>query len=211
MLNIKSINIKRVVLLFIFISSILQANMGAVLIIPNDASVVMGIYTGVSRASGTTEIKSTNSAIDGNSFKYINATAFVCAMIGLQNKYYRSSLVYDINSDQDIQMQRVLMNFDFMIGEKKGFRPILGFGVGVAMNSYEINYKNVEQDNGILAFRAGTEYSMNENNSIELLLEYSYMMTNDLGKSFYEGDDFTTYNIKNKDDIILRIGYNFEF
>ncbi len=198
-------------LLFIFISSLLQANMGAVLIIPRDAKFVMGVYTGVSQASTTTEIESTNSAIDGKKLNYDNNVALLGAIIGLQNNYYRFSFSYDVNNDQDLELQRALMNFDFMIGEKEGFRSMLGFGVGVAMSSYDINSKNIKQDNGLVAFRVGTEYIINESKSIEILLEYAYLITNSIGKSFYEGTDFTTYNIKNRNDIILRIGYNFEF
>ncbi len=201
----------KLLLLFILSNTLLQANMGAILIIPRDANVVMGIYSGASKTSTTTEIESTNSAIDGDSFNYDTSVAFIGAMIGVQNDYYRLSLSYDINSDSDLELQRALMNFDFMIGEKEGFRPILGFGVGVAMCSYDINSKNIKQDSGLLAFRAGTEYSINKSNSIEVLLEYSHVITNSLGKSFYEGSDFTTYNIKDKDDIMLRIGYNFGF
>lgn len=185
--------------------------MGALLIIPRDANVVIGVYSGISKASSITEIESTNSAIDDQSFQYDNNVAFIGAMIGIQNDYYRFSFSYDINSDSDIELQRALMNFDFKIGDKDSFRPILGFGVGIAMSAYNINNKTVKQDNGLLAFRAGTEYSIDKLNSIEILLEYSYVMTNSIGKSFYEGSDFTTYNLKDKDDFILRIGYDFEF
>ncbi len=202
--------IKRGILLFMFLCSLLEANMGAILIIPRDANVVMGIYSGASQTSTTTEIESTNSAIDGDSFNYDNSVVFLGAMIGIQNDYYRLSLSYDANSDSDLELQRALMNFDFMIGEKEGFRPMLGFGVGVAMCSYDINNKNIKQDNGLLAFRVGSEYILNESSSLEILLEYSYSITNSIGKSFYEGSNFTTYNIKDKNDIMLRIGYNFQ-
>lgn len=204
-------NLKRIMLLIIFISSFLEASMGAILILPRDANVVIGINSGISRTSSSTEIKSTNSAIDGQSYSYNNLVAFIGGMIGIQNDFYRLSLAYDINSDKDIQMQKVLMNFDFKIGEKDSFRPIVGFGVGVAMNSYDINYKTIKQDNGLLVCRTGTEYILDESNSLEFLLEYSYVVTNNTGKSFYEGDDFTTYNIKDKDDISFRIAYNYEF
>ena len=198
-------------LLLIFISSFLQANMGALFIIPRDAKVVMGVYSGVSQASTTTEIESTNSVIDEQLFNYDNNVALLGAMIGIENDYYRFNFSYDMNSDPDLELQRALMNFDFMIGQKEAFRPMLGFGVGAAMCSYDINNKKIKQDNGLLAFRAGTEYIINESKSIEILLEYSYLITNNVGKSFYEGSDFTTYNIKDKHDIMLRVGYNFEF
>lgn len=192
-----------------FFSAILEANMGVILIIPKDAKVVIGIYSGISKASSVTEIESTNSAIDGQSFNLNNSALTLGGMVGVQNDYYRFSFSYDINNDADIQMRRALINFDFKIGEKDSFRPMLGFGVGVATNTYDINSKKVKQGNGVLSFRAGTEYVFDKTNSLEILLEYSYLMTNGLGKSFYEGSDFTTYNIREKDDITLRVGYNF--
>lgn len=185
--------------------------MGALLIIPRDANFVVGAYSGVSKSSHTTEIESTNTAIDAQSFHYDNNVAFIGAMLGIQNDYYRFSLSYDINNDSDLELQRALMNFDFKLYQRDGFRPMLGFGVGVAMNSYNINNKTINQDNGVLTFRAGTEYSIDKSNSIEILLEYSYTMTNSVGKSFYEGSDFTTYNITDQNAIMLNIGYNFQF
>lgn len=203
--------IKKLILFLILSSSLLHASMGALLIIPRDANVVMGIYSGAIKTSTTLGIESTNSAIDTQSFKHENVAAFLGTMIGLQNDYYRFNLTYDINSDSDLELQRILMNFDFMIGERESFRPMLGVGVGVAKCSYDINNKNIKQESGLLVFRAGTEYAIDNSNSIEMMLEYSHVITNSVGRNFYEGDDFTTYNIEEKNDIILRIGYNFTF
>lgn len=130
-------------------------------------------------------------------------------MIGLfisaQNSFYRLSLSYDIESDVDVKLQRGLLNADFK------FKPLIGFGVGAVSSSYALNGKAINQSNGVLAFRAGTEYLIDKSNSLEFLLEYSHTLTSRVGKSFNDGIDFTTYNIDNQNAIMFRIGYSFEF
>ncbi|MBU0631912.1 hypothetical protein KKA17_04640 [bacterium] len=202
---------KKIVILYLIFTSSLFANMGAMLILPQDSDIAMGIYSGISQNSSKVDIESTNSAKNEKSFNFDNTDVLIGGYIGVENSYYRLSLSYDINNDPDVQVQRALLNFDFKIIEKKGLRPMVGFGVGVAMSSYNPYGKNIKDDNGVLAFRAGTEYRVDESNSIEILLEYSHTLTSGIGKSYYEGSDFTTYDLSKQNSVILRIGYNFLF
>ena len=192
-------------------SSTLFANVGAILIIPKKGDMVVGVYSGISQASSRIDIKSTNSSLDAQRFSFDNTNAVIGGYIGVENSYYRLSFSYDINNDPDVELQRALMNFDFKFGEENGFRPLVGFGVGVAKSSYDIYQKTIKDENGVLAFRAGAEYRLDQSNSIEVLLEYSYILTSGAGESFYDGNDFTTYTINKQNSITLRIGYNFEF
>jgi hypothetical protein len=199
------------ILLFLSSALLLNASMATILIIPRDAKVVVGVYLGLSHSSTTTEIESTDAYLDNKSYKFINNSALSGALIGVQNRYYRLSFSYDVNSDKDMQVKRYLMNYDFKIGKREGFRALVGFGIGSTHSSYELNHKEIEQDNAVLAFRTGSEYTINESNSIEILAEYSYVMIDTIGKSFYENGEYTTYNINKKRDIALRVGYSYEF
>ncbi len=193
-----------------FVSSSLFANIGAILIVPRDADVVTGIYSGSFTLQTDVVITSTDNTLDSNAYDFGGTQPFIGGYIGIQNSYYRLSISYDVNYYSDIQLQRYLLGFDFMIGDKDGFRPMLGFGIGVAESRYEINKKELCHSNGVLAFRAGTEYTIDVDQSLEFLVEYSYMLDS-IGTSYYDGVDFTTYNVKDQQAIMLRVGYSFEF
>ncbi|MGB5965881.1 MAG: hypothetical protein WBF77_06480 [Sulfurimonadaceae bacterium] len=199
------------VLLLTLVTLPLFANVGAILLVPRDAKVVVRAYSGVSKTSSVITIESTNDIIDGASFSYDSTNGLIGGAVGIQNSFYRLSLSYDIDSNTDVKLQRALLNSDFKFYEQDGFKPLVGFGVGVAMSAYAVNQKNIKQDNGVLALRTGAEYVVDESNSLEFLLEYSYILTSKTGVSYYEGSDFTTYNIKKQNTAMLLMGYSFEF
>ena len=201
---------KLLFILLMFVTSSLYANMGAILIVPRDANVVTGIYSGSSTLSTEIAITSTDNTLDGSSYNFGGTEPFIGGYIGIQNSFYRLSISYDVNYYSDIQLQRYLLGFDFMIGDKNAFRPMVGFGVGVAESKYTINTKNIDHSNGVLAFRTGVEYTIDADQSLELLVEYSYMLDS-LGSNYYDSVDFTSYNVKDQQAIMLRVGYSFEF
>lgn len=197
-------------LLLTFFASSLFANMGALLIVPRDAAVVIGLCSGLSAISTGITIDSTDPALDGRSYRFRDTDPFVGGLIGVQNAYYRLSLSYDINDYSDIKLQRYLLGFDFKTGDKNGVKPIAGFGVGVAESRYKIGAKSIDQSNGLLAFRGGAQYRIDRHNTLEFLLEYSRMLDSG-GSDYYDGADFTTYRIEEQHAIMFHAGYNFTF
>ena len=197
-------------LLLTFFTSSLFANMGAVLIVPRDAAVVIGLYSGLSAISTDITIDSTDPALDGRSYRFRNTDPFIGGLIGVQNAYYRLSLSYDINDYSDIKLQRYLLGFDFKIGTQNAFRPMAGFGVGVAESRYKAGGKSIDQSSGLLVFRGGMEYRIDKDNTLEFLLEYSHMLDSG-GSNYYDGADFTSYKIEEQHAIMFRAGYNFEY
>ena len=198
----------------LFISSMLMAslsaNMSSLLIIPRDAVVAIGIYGGSSTVLSGIEVDSTDITLDGKAYDIDKTEAFFGGYLGLQNSHYRFSISYDVNNNSDLRLERLLINFDYKIGAKDAFRPMIGFGVGASNSSYIIDGRDISQDKGVIALRGGTEYFINDHHSVEFLLEYAYMLDSGSGDAFYD-DEFTTYDIKDQSNIILRIGYTFAF
>ncbi len=184
--------------------------MGALLIFPQDAKVVTGIYSGSSSISTQITVDSTDSTLDKSNYSFADIAPFIGGYIGLQNSYYRLSVSYDINYYSEIQLQRLLFNFDYRLGKQDKFRPVIGLGVGAAESKYEINGKTIDHSNGVLVFRTGTHYTIDAHHSLELLLEYSYMLDS-RGSSYYTEDVFTSYNVGDQQVIMLRLGYSFTF
>ncbi len=201
---------RNTLVLLTFFTSSLFANMGAILIVPRDAAVVIGLYSGLCAVSTDINIDSTDPALDGRSYRFRNTDPFIGGLIGIQNSYYRLSLSYDINSDSDIRLQRYLLDFDFKIGNQNRFRPVAGFGVGVSSSRYKVDGKKIDQNNGLLVFRAGAEYRIDKDNALEFLLEYAHMLDAG-GSNYYNGTDFTTYTIGEQHAVMFRAGYNFTF
>ncbi|MDA3946361.1 MAG: hypothetical protein PF439_06745 [Helicobacteraceae bacterium] len=199
-----------VFVLIIFVHTSLLANMGALLLFPQDAEVVAGVYSGGSAISTEITIDSTDNTLDQNNYNFIGIKPFIGGYIGLQNSLYRLSISYDINYYSEIQLQRFLFNLDYRLGAQNDYKPVIGFGIGAAESKYEINSKTIDHSNGVLVFRTGTLYTIDTDHSLELLLEYSYMLDS-LGSSYYTKDAFTSYNVEYQQVIMLRFGYNFEF
>ncbi len=187
------------------------ANMGALLIIPKDPQPVISIQIGGMRSSTDIDKSSVGPALDNGSFEFTESAPFIGGLIGLQNSFYRFSLSYDYTNGSDIDMERFLMNFDFKIGTEGGFRWLLGTGVGVAQSSYELDNRSLKQSNGILSFRGGTEYVLSEKSSLEFIVEYSYSLNSSSSKSYYDENNFTSYEIEDQNGIIMRVGYSFWF
>jgi len=201
----------RLLFTLVFLSFPLFANMGALLIIPKDGAFVMGVYSGSSSVSTDIQTDSTDALLDGRRTSIDNTDALLGGYVGVQNSYYRFSLSYDLTNSSELELERFLLNFDFMIGDKDGFRPMLGFGIGPTISEYTLDNRIISQSKGVIVFRAGTEYSINRQNSFEVLLEYSHMLDSVGSKSYSDGTDFTSYKIESQHGIMLRIGYNFEF
>ncbi len=192
-------------------SSQTYANMGALLIIPKDPQPVISLHFGGMRSSTDIDRSSVGPALDDGSFEFTESTPFIGGSIGLQNSFYRFSLSYDYTNGSDIDIERFLMNFDFKIGAEEGFRWLLGTGVGVAQSSYDLDHRSLQQSNGILSFRGGTEYVLNEKSSLEFIVEYSYSLSSSSSKSYYDENNFTSYKIEAQNGLIMRIGYSFWF
>ena len=192
------------------LTSSLFANMGSLLIIPTDAVVAVGIYTGSSTVLSNIEVESTDENLNGKITDIDKTEPFFGGYLGLQNAHYRFSVSYDVNNNSDLKLERLLINFDYKIGVQDGFRPMIGFGVGASESSYTMDGRDIKQDKAVIALRTGAEYFINGHNSIELLAEYAYMFDSS-GDSFLYDDEFTTYDIKNQNAIMFRIGYNFAF
>lgn len=196
--------------LLFFLSS-LSANMGAILLLPTNAKPVIGIYTGTTKTKTDIEIKSTDNSIDGDKYTYNNDSTLIGVFIGAENEYYRLSFSFDKENTTKLQLDRFLINLDYKLTSYKNFKPMFGFGIGASSSTYNINNKEINQENGTIVFRIGSEVLIEKSNSIEILIEYSNMLTSNIGKSFYENNEFTTYDIKKQNSIMLRIGYNFKF
>lgn len=168
--------------------STLFANMGALLLLPQD-----------------------DNTIDGSSYTFVHTTPMIGSFIGVENSYYRFGLSYDINNDKDVRLERLLINFDFTLSKEKGLNPLIGVAIGATTSKYYINQKKIKQNNGVYVLRVGGQYILDNLNNIDILIEYSHLNTNNIGKSYLQNDVFTTYNIVKKNDILLRIGYNFVF
>ena len=192
-------------------SSQVFANMGAILIIPKDPQPVISLQIGGMRSSTDINRSSVGPALDNGSFEFTESAPFVGGLIGLQNSFYRFSLSYDYTTGSDIDIERFLMNFDFKLGGEEKFRWLLGTGIGVAQSSYDLDNRSLKQSNGILSFRGGTEYRLNEKSSLEFIVEYSYELNSSSSKSYYDDNNFTSYTIEDQNSIIMRVGYSIWF
>jgi len=201
----------RVVLFLLLMVVWLKANMGAIILIPTNGKFTAGIYGGAGYLVSRVDVTSTNPALDGITLQNDNAVAAVGGFVGVTNDYYRFSFSYDITSDPDIALQRGLMNFDYMFEMRHNVKYLFGVGFGVAMCAYDINKKHIKQSKGLVAGRVGFQYHLQNQDSVEMMLEYSQAIINNLGKSFYETNDFSTYDIKKLQGVWLRVGYNFLF
>ena len=201
----------KLLFLLLLAGSALFANMGAIIIIPTDSAFIMGVYSGSSSVSTEIQTDSTNTVLDGRKTTIDTTDAFLGGYLGVQNSYYRFSLSYDLTDSSELELARLLFNFDFKIADKGKYRPILGFGIGATTSEYTLDNRNISQDKGVIVFRAGTEYSINRQNSLEVLVEYSHMLDSGGSQSYLDRTDFTSYKVDSQDGIMLRIGYNFEF
>ena len=200
--------IMKILFFLLYLQTALMAYNGVNLLMPQNSDAVLGVYTGVANSRGEVSCESSDAAVDVQNVKHNNIVALGGVYLGFQNDGYRFSFSYDANSDSDISLQRVLINFDFMFEKTTYFRPTLGFGLGAAMYAFDLNTKKIKSDDGVLAFRVGGEFAMGSFSSLDLSLEYSYVIANSSGKSFFEDGRLTTYKLQNKSDIILRVSYN---
>ena len=89
---------KHILFILTILSSSLFANMGAILIIPRDADLVIGIYSGSANVSTDIKIDSTDNDLDGRSCDLGGTEPFVGGYLGFQNSFYRFSFSCDVNN-----------------------------------------------------------------------------------------------------------------
>ncbi|OQX57834.1 MAG: hypothetical protein B5M52_06550 [Helicobacteraceae bacterium 4484_230] len=201
---------KKRLLAALMLASPLFANMASLLIMPTDATVVAGVYVGSSTVLSRVKVESTNANLDGRIDDIDDTALFGGGYLGLQNKHYRFSVSYDIDGNDNLELQRLLINFDYRIGVQGGFRPMAGFGVGASTSRYSMDARKIKQDKGAIAVRGGVEYFIDSHSSLEFLAEYTYMLDSG-GDSFYSDDEFTDYDITSQHSIMFRVGYSFTF
>ena len=185
--------------------------MGALLFIDKNTKPIIGVYSSAFQTSSNVSVQSTDNSIDGEQHSFNPSTLGIGVYLGFKNNYHRLTLSYDTTSDEKISQDRLMFNLDFYDTKVYGLQPLFGIGIGSATNEYKIHNKNIKQSNGVANIKAGLSWNMKDNTSLDLILEYAKLLTNNVGKSISENSEFTTYNISKRTDSILRLGYCREF
>lgn len=184
----------------------------AMIILPRDAELVLGVYGGVAQHQAGVEILSSDAGRDGRRQDYDASAAMAGALLGFQGKRYRFSSSFDQLEGGRARQQRLLFNFTYFFGDHispGGFRPMIGAGVGAADSHYQSESGSSSISTGSWVLRGGFEYGLSVDRSLELLLEYArpYSPGRD---SEFSGDHFTITRLVEQQLLMLRIGYNFK-
>jgi hypothetical protein len=177
---------------------------------------IIGVYGGTGTVSATIERDSTNNANDKRQ-TIDSIKSMAGGYFGIEHEgVWRYYLSYDQTGDESsLSTDRFMMNADLFMSQYsyKKLIPFIGMGVGYAYNTYQLDSFKTNQDNGLVAGRAGVSYQFAKKHKLELMYEYSYMVTNG-----HEGD--TIYGVVGsyqQDSIVnqyasqWKIAYQFSF
>lgn len=152
---------KKIVLLMIIYTNIyagVSASFGFILVIPKDAVPVYGVYTALGSSSSSIDITTATTSTVETKKRIQNSTLTTGVMLGFANNIYRTSVTYDVTNASYIDQKRLLFNFDFKIPVESSLTPVLGLGIGSVNSEYELNDRDIQNNNGVIALRLGGEY-----------------------------------------------------
>jgi len=202
---------KKIVLLVIVCTNIyasVSTSFGVILVIPKDAVPVYGVYTAFGSSSSSIDITSTTTSTVETKKRIKNSTLTTGVMLGLENNIYRTSITYDVTNASYVDQKRLLFNFDFKIPVEGTLTPVLGLGIGSVNSEYGLNGRYIQNSNGVISLRLGTDYLLSEQKSLVLLLEVTKTISSS-SDNYMEDSTFTSYEIVKQSSYSIRLGYNF--
>ncbi len=187
-----------------------ESAFASLLLIPDHAHAVIGLYGGPGSVTQEVSVDSTDQTADGNIAVFHEVRPLVGVFAALENDRYRIGVAFDDLRGGGLSMQRLLFNADFRLPYGQRIRPMLGLGIGAASSRAEIDNRTVSFDNGIYTLRGGAEYRFDPRQAFECLIEYSRFLN--AGSDTYVTEEvFTSYGLREQNSLLLRLGYTYRF
>jgi len=142
-------------------------------------------------------------------YEYNESVGQVGVVLGLQGDAYAFSCSYDACVSGAVTLERLLFNFEYRFNGKDGFHPLLGIGMGVTGNDFEIGASTISCNTTTLAVRSGFNLFIDEQNSLGVILQYSYAPSSS-SSNHYDGNNFTSYTLESQSSFMLRLEYLFD-
>ncbi len=187
-----------------------QSAFASLLLIPDNAHTLIGIYGGPGSVVQEVTIDSTDHTLDGNKAVFHVVQPLIGAFVGLGNDRYRVGIAFDYRHDDSLSMQRLLFNADVRLPYGENIHPLLGVGIGAVNSRAKIDNRTVSFDNGTYTLRGGMEYRYDIRQAFECLIEYSRFLN--AGSDTYVTEEvFTSYDLREQNSFFLRLGYTYRF
>lgn len=187
-----------------------QSAFASLLLIPDNAHALIGIYGGPGSMTQEVTIDSTDHTRNGSEAVFHDVRPLIGAFVGLGNDRYRIGVAFDYRHGGSLSMQRLLFNADFILPYGRKIHPLIGAGIGAVDSRAKIDNRTVSFDNGTYTLRGGMEYRYDTHQAFECLMEYSRFLNT--GSDTYVTEDvFTSYDLHEQNSIFLRLGYTYRF